>query len=424
MKAIIQKILFYYMRALMKLHRPTVIAITGSVGKTTIRSFVSKVLEDQPKVMKRSKNFNSEIGLPLYVLDMEPPATINNPIAWLIILIKGVFKVLFFANKIMVVEMGADKPGDIEYLCRMLPPEIGIVNAAHNVHTENYTQENTVLIEKMTLAKRAQRVFINFDEDNLVNEAEDLEIDATYYGTDIAADVHVVSDGLDRILRYGSEKSEEFRSNVVGYPADVAMAAAAAVGYSFGMTTWQIVKKLKQLEATPGRMNVLTGSLGVTILDDTYNASAKAVEQGLKTLRSVHGSKEGQMVAVLGSMNELGKEAEDMHRYVGDAVVEARPDLLVLQGDMAKKWIGAQAQKKGFKKSAIKVFDDPYSTGEFVACLGLGGKDTVLFKGSQGGVFLEEAMKPLLNAEDESKLVRQSDSWLKKKQDTFSKEAI
>jgi len=418
MKKAVERILFMYVRILMRLHKPTVIAVTGSVGKTTVRTYISHVIDELPGVMKRTKTYNSEIGLPLYILGIDAPAQVRNPFAWIKILITGFVRTLTFSDKIMVLEMGADHPGDIDYLCKMTPPDIGIVTAAHNVHTENFDDEHPVLNEKMVMAERAQNALLNFDEDNLVNAAEELDLDPSYFGTDAAADSRVVRTGNDYLLQLKGEQERNFSTPVVGYPAQVAMSAAAAVGQHLGMSASQIASRLEQLSAPAGRMNVLQGVIpNATVLDDSYNASEKAVIAALETLQSMK-TQGGRSIAILGSMNELGDLSESAHRSVGAAVQRLGVDRLITIGKMAGDWLAESAVDAGMSASFVQSFNSPVAAGKAAAEF-LEEGDVVLGKGSQNGVFAEEALKFVIDPSEASKLVRQQDFWLTKKRQQF-----
>ena len=160
-------------------------------------------------------------------------------------------------------------------------------------------------------------------------------------------------------------------------------------------------------------MNILRGAQGCTLLDDTYNASPVAMENSLKTLYSLEASCK---IAVLGDMNELGDSSKLEHEKIGRLCDPKQLDLLITVGKLAKKHLAPIAEKNGCK---VLSFDKSPEAGEFLESKGI--KDTtILFKGSQGGIYLEEAIKPLLNnPADSQKLVRQSETWLKKKQQFF-----
>jgi UDP-N-acetylmuramoyl-tripeptide--D-alanyl-D-alanine ligase len=173
-----------------------------------------------------------------------------------------------------------------------------------------------------------------------------------------------------------------------------------------------IKKALSALPPTPGRMQILKGEKGSTLIDDTYNASPTAVEAGLDVLAE---NKAKQLVAILGSMNELGDYSKEAHKQVGRYCWPKNVDLIVTIGSDAKNYLAPEATKNG---CTVQSFMSPYEAGRFVRDQLKEGA-AVLGEGSQNGVFAEEALKQLLQSQDDSKkLVRQSAGWqnIKKRQ--------
>jgi UDP-N-acetylmuramoyl-tripeptide--D-alanyl-D-alanine ligase len=191
--------------------------------------------------------------------------------------------------------------------------------------------------------------------------------------------------------------------------------AAAAVAGGLGLTAKQIAAGLAEVRPVAGRMNSLPGTGGSTIIDDTYNSSPDAVAAALQTLAAMPTT--GRRIAILGSMNELGTESARYHREAGAAA--AGLDLLVTLGTESSKYLGPAAVAAGLDPTRWRAADTPYAAGEYLKLL-LQPGDLVLAKGSQNGVFAEEAVKLLLaNPADASKLVRQSPTWLKTKAKQF-----
>jgi len=160
-------------------------------------------------------------------------------------------------------------------------------------------------------------------------------------------------------------------------------------------------------------MQILDGVKDTIIIDDTYNASPIAVKAALDVL---YAAKAKQRVAILGSMNELGVYSREAHQEVGAYCDPKRLDVVVTIGHDAKKWLAPVARERGCQ---VIDFTSPYEAGEYVSGkLQRGG--VVLAKGSQNGVFTEEAIKPLLaDPTDAAKLVRQSPYWITRKARQF-----
>lgn len=149
------------------------------------------------------------------------------------------------------------------------------------------------------------------------------------------------------------------------------------------------------------------------IIDDTYNSSPEAVKAGLGMLYQLESP---QKIAVLGNMNELGSISETAHKEVGDLCDPKQLSLIITIGQDANNFLATSAEANG---CTVKKFEDPYSIGEFLQTK-IEPNAIIFAKGSQNGVFLEEAIKKVLaDPEDANKLVRQSDYWLKIKSKQF-----
>ena len=177
---------------------------------------------------------------------------------------------------------------------------------------------------------------------------------------------------------------------------------AAAAGLACGMNIEEVAAALAKIQPVSGRMNILHGIQGCTLLDDTYNASPIAMEHSLKTLYSLEAK---HKIAVLGDMNELGDISKSEHKKIGKLCNPKQLDLLITVGNLSKTYLAPAAEANGCKVISLQSAPE---AGEFLKNSDI--KDaTILFKGSQGGIYLEEAIKPLLkNPADSQKLVRQS----------------
>ncbi len=190
--------------------------------------------------------------------------------------------------------------------------------------------------------------------------------------------------------------------------------AAGAVGAKLSMTLEEITKGLEKVRAVAGRMNVLRGVQDSFILDDTYNSSPLATTSALQTLYSLNVP---SRIAVLGSMNELGASSAVEHEALGMLCDPAQLAWVITVGDDAEKYLAPTAKSRGCQ---VRSFKTALEAGAFVHKV-LEPGAAILFKGSQGGVFLEEAVKVVLHdTADEAKLVRQSDSWLAQKERFFA----
>jgi UDP-N-acetylmuramoyl-tripeptide--D-alanyl-D-alanine ligase len=182
-----------------------------------------------------------------------------------------------------------------------------------------------------------------------------------------------------------------------------------------GVGIKNIEQGLKKIKPMPGRMQILNGINDSIIIDDTYNSSPIAVKEALNTLYEYKGT---QKIAILGMMNELGDTSQVSHEWAGALCDPKKLDLLITLGKDANNYLAPVAAKKGC--NVIKV-NSPYEAGEILKKEIIHGS-VILAKGSQNGVFAEEAIKPILASNaDQSKLVRQSKFWLSKKKVQFNK---
>ena len=245
-----------------------------------------------------------------------------------------------------------------------------------------------------------------------------------YYGVgkDKDADYGFIIDSTDPVAgtsgtltKKGHAAVKRLQLNVYGAHSVRAAVAAYAVGELLGLSAEQLKAGLAEIHPVRGRMNPLAGVNGSIIIDDTYNSSPEAVIAALDALAKAPIT--GRRIAILGSMNELGAESPRYHREVGAAA--AGLDLLVTVGKLANEYLGPAATAAGLDPTRYRPADSPQAAADFLALL-LRPGDVLLAKGSQNGVFAEEAVKPLLaNPADTRHLVRQSAAWMKVKAKQF-----
>lgn len=403
--------------SVIKTKKPRIIAITGSVGKTSTKLAIAQVLSSKYKVLVHPGNYNSEIGLPLSFFELEVPARLTNPLAWIKIFRAIKRRASKFDYDVVVLEMGADQPGDIRKFMQYIKPDLGVITEIRAAHMQGFKSMENLAREKLSLAQGSQAVLMNLDSPKLREVMPRLVKikTVTTYGVErgdyqLKVMSRAGSGGLRAKIMMGP-KAYEFQTHIIAPHGLYALAAAAATGVIFELKPADIIKQLEQIQPVRGRMNPLLGRGGSLIIDDSYNAGAPyGVVEALETLRNYP----GRRIAILGNMNELGDYAETGHRLVGKSCHDI--DILVTIGQMAGSWLTEEAQGKA---KEIYNFSSPYEAGWFVAEK-LKKGDTVLVKGSQNGVFAEEATALLLaNAQDRSQLVRQSREWIKRKKTQF-----
>lgn len=393
---------------LKKQYNVKIIAVVGSVGKTTTKLAIAKVLQQKYKVAFQEGNYNDRVSIPLVPFGISMP-TLTNPMGWQKV-IKQIDRRLKsgYDKDVVVLELGIDHVGQMKEFA-YLKPDIAVVTAVTPEHMEHFKDLDTVAREEMLVAKFSKIVIVNGDD---CEPKYRRGLAVKLYGTESNYDYQVYERGRQVNLHLKND-SITFIPKVVGLHIHKALLAAAAIGEMLGLSHAEIIKGLESFTPFPGRMQILKGIKGSTIIDDTYNASPSAVIAALET---VYAMQSRQKIAILGSMNELGEYSEKAHRDVGEACDPKQLALVVTVGQMAKDWLAPAAEKRGCK---VVSFMSPYETGEHVKGMLQTGA-LVLVKGSQNRVFTEEAIKSLLaNPADKDKLVRQAATWMKKKAEQF-----
>ena len=384
-----------------------VVAVAGSVGKTSTKLAIAKTLGHSRKVIYQDGNYNDRLTVPLVLFGQAEP-NILNPLAWAKIL-RANAKMLKqpYPYEIAVLELGVDGMGQMQDFA-YLQPELAVVTAVAPEHMEYFGNLQNVANEELAVLSFSHEGLLNIDD---IAKEYLPEVEYLSYGMR-AGDYNVASRSDKQLagqtVTFSLANGEKLEANTAflgEQGAKVALAAVAA-SHKLGLSTQEIKEGLEKVKPFAGRMQVLQGIQNTQIIDDTYNASPLAVKAALDVLYATEAPKR---IAILGSMNEMGEGSSEMHREIGEYCDPAKLDLVVTIGKQAGEFLAPAALKKG---CTVKTFVSPYEAGEFVKNQ-LQDSAVVLAKGSQNGVFAEEAIKQLLaNPEDATKLVRQSDSWL------------
>lgn len=392
-----------------------IIAVAGSVGKTSTKLAIAKTLTQKYKVIYQDGNYNDRLTVPLIFFNQAEPA-IFNILAWFKLILNNRHQIKTnYLFKLVVVELGTDGPGQLQHFA-YLKPDLTILTAIDQEHMEYFASLDDVAREELVPLSFSKQVLINLDN---VDKKYLPQTEFLTYSYDNPADFMVLShfqeDLTDQKLEIKLQNNTNINiaSKYLGSQGAKALLAAAAVAQLYGFSTNEITSALQALKPASGRMQVLAAINNSKIIDDSYNASPVAVKAAVEVLYT---AKAAHKVAILGSMNELGQIAEKEHRGVADLLDPNKLDLLVTIGNDAKRYTAEVAKKRGLN---CQSFADPISAGEYVKNQ-LKEDSLILVKGSQNRVFSEEAIKPLLaNKADASKLVRQSDYWLKIKAKQF-----
>lgn len=339
-------------------HEVRVVGVTGSVGKTTTKEIVASLLGQHFRVLRTPANLNTEIGLAMCIMELEP------------------------THKIAVVEMGMNGPGEIAQLSEMALPEVGIVTNIFPTHLERLGTIERIARAKGELIHALPGhglAILNADDERVRAMAEWAPSETLLFGTSEQAELRATQiEGLGlngirctfvfRGVRISAQLTLLGRHSV--YPAMAAIGAALHLGIDLA----EAVQGLKSIPAGP-RLSIVPGRNGVTILDDAYNASPASVIAALDLLEQM----DGRRVAVLGDMLELGNYEEEGHQVVGGRARTATDWLLVV-GERARH-IAEEARAKGMSSDRV---DQCENIQQVLRRLedGLRPGDYVLVKGS------------------------------------------
>lgn len=434
-------------RIVIERERPLIIALTGSVGKSTSRQCVGAVLaaahDYRDGLRVPTKNYNNQLGVPLTIFALPAPG--RSPARWAQLLWRatcGRFGLWRTGAKTFVLEMGADHPGDIAYLTSLARPSISVVTAVTPedpnwapVHAANYPTINDLAHEKATLVRALPAkgtMVLNADDARvLAMRSEAPTAHLVTFGTSEAADVRILSmrirtkdtstgampTGLEVELRLLQQTQTVVVEGVFGRSVAYALAASAAVGLALDISTAEMAEGWKQIRPLPGRTRLIPGTKGTMLFDDSYNASPVAVLAALRDLASVQIDQGAQRtIACLGEMRELGPSSDTLHAEIGKQAAQLGIDLLAVTGAFAEAYRRG-AIEGGMNEEQIRMFGDTPELGEWVQDI-LRPGDLVLAKASEGGhhtkgVRMERVIKELMAdpAQAETLLCRQELVW-------------
>ncbi|QQR77036.1 MAG: UDP-N-acetylmuramoyl-tripeptide--D-alanyl-D-alanine ligase [Candidatus Moraniibacteriota bacterium] len=406
----------------LKRHRPIVLGITGSVGKSSTKEAIATVLSARFRVRQSPGNFNNEIGIPLTIIGS---LDTKRSRFRLVVAPFRFFLTLCLPHsrypEILILELGIDRIGDMEYLLEFLSPVVGVLTTISTSHLEFFKSLSVVSREKgkliLSLPKNGLAV-LNADEPCVMKFRDKTKAAVLSYGFDEAADVrgtHVAFFRDTAALPIGSSFKLEYDGksipvrlpNIIAEHHISAALAAAAVGIFFKMNPLEVAETLRKFQSLPGRMRLFEGVHRTLLIDDTYNSSPKSLLAALKTIETLECSRR---VVVLGDMLELGADSDRAHRGVAEWICKHGIHEVFLLGTgmlLAKE----ELERMEFPSNHLHWFSDPESLGDqLVASLREG--DVVLLKGSQG-MRLEKTVEMVLLEPSSARtlLCRQSNEW-------------
>lgn len=419
-------LLHAFARRVVRRYRPHVVAVTGSYGKTAAKEAIAAALGRLYNVHAGAKSFNNELGVPFTILGVQGGDTVTGVSR----VVQGIWRGLWLIltrqqyPAVLVVEMGADKPGDLKISLDLAAPSVAVITGVGPTHLMQFGSVENVFAEKSLVASAVPEggwVVLNGDDPRVRTLAEHTGAAIVSYGFSGGVAVRCVDaanakadDGVPGLLltvQYNREKIPVFVPGVTGTQSAYAVLAAIACGIAFRMDLPDIIDGLSDYAPPPGRMRVIAGINGSMLIDDSYNSSPDACLSAIEALRQFPA--EGRRIAVLGEMADLGSAAVSSHRTIGRAVVENGIDALVCVGGVARAFADG-ARGAGMPDAALMYAHSPREAAELVRGT-LRKGDTVLLKGSQ--VSRMERATASLMAEPgfaKAQLVRQDAKWLRR----------
>lgn len=363
---------------------PKIVAVTGSVGKTSVKDAIFEVLQVKfgDGARKSVGNLNNQTGLPLAILGFtHAPSYSESSWGWLPIIFLAPLRCLSLKPvKILVLEFASDKPGDIKYLTSIAQPDIAVLTAIAPAHLEAFGTIDKIVEEKTELLRA-----LNKDGWAVLNQDSEQVKKASYggwwhkytYGIKESADVQAFDikskiREFEPITEYKvtlDDEVLEISQNTLGNAFVLAGLAAISVAKILEIESSDIIEGLANYKLGQHRMNVLEGKKETIILDDCYNANPVSMAAALEVLKSLPKNK-GRKIAVLGDMREIGEISDEAHLKIGE-MARSVADLTIGIGKLAKKY------------NADKYFVTVQKAGDFLLAE-IKKNDIILLKASRG----------------------------------------
>jgi len=435
LRNILKKILTLLAKLYLRRYKPEIIAVTGNVGKTSAKEAIAAVMSIQYRVRASGGNLNNDIGVPLAILgDWSERYYREGPSLgfWFEVILAGIVFLIIPHDypEVLILEYGADRPGDIGRLAHIYPPHVGVVTAVGEtpVHVEFFASPQEVAQEKSKLIKALgpdDYAVLNYDDLTVLDMKDRTRAKVSTFGAGEGADVRISNfdfildsegrpEGVGFKIHYESGFVPFKIFGSLGLTQALSAAAGIAVGTVYKLNLVDMAAALGSYNTPPGRMRILPGIRNSIIIDDTYNAAPASMHAALETLRDIPASPRvpsviKRKIAVLGDMLELGDHSIGAHQKIGDLAARV-VDILVAVGEKAK--LIADAASDQIPQENIFTFDDSDEAKVLVQKIIEEG-DIVLVKGSQGKR-MEKIVEEIM-AQPEHKqelLVRQSKKWL------------
>jgi len=420
LKKVIVFIITFEARLVLKKHKPKIVAVVGSVGKTSTKDAIAVVLGRKFSVRKSQKSYNSEIGTPLVVLGCE--SGWMSPTAWFLNFLKGL-KLIVSKEEYpewLVLEMGVERPGDMDRLLSWIKPDMTVVTALADVpsHVEFFSGPKELIKEKAKALKNLKKennAILNSDDEAVFDLKEKTRAKVITFGfgrgADLIASGYVITPkGINFKVDFEGNSIPIRVSNAFGKHHVYPVLSALVVGRIVGLNFVEMSDSLVDYQSPPGRLKLLEGVKHSMILDDTYNSSPIALRAALDTLKDIPAARK---IVVLGDMLELGRYTIEAHKSMAPDIVQAGVEVVFTVGPRAK-FIADSLREGNFPQRNIYEFPTSEKAKKEIEKMIEEG-DLILIKGSQS-MRMEKIVEEIMAhpEQKEKLLVRQEKEWLDK----------
>ena len=424
-KKIIGTVIEWQAKLILRKYKPKIVAVTGSVGKTSTKDAIFSVMSQFFYTRKSEKSFNSDIGIPLTIMGC--PNGWYDPILWLKNILEGFYLIFFKAPypQWLVLEVGADRPNDIKNVTKWLKPDVVVLTAFAKVpvHIEFFKNRDAIIREKKYLVDALKHdgvLVVNGDDDDAMKIKDQSKNISIIYGTSslcdlIASDEQIYYEdgkptGMTFKVKYENNIVPVVVKGSLGMQNVYASLAALAAGLSQKVNLVKAGEALLNHETPKGRMRIISGIQNSVLIDDTYNSSPVAATSALNALKDIQ--TKGRKIAILGDMMELGKHSVEEHYEIGKLAAQSC-NILLTVGIRSRK-IAEGALDAGMDDTKVFQYDNSDEVMKDMANLIQEG-DTILVKGSQS-MRMEKIVKAIMAEPEKASelLVRQDEEWKKK----------
>ncbi len=400
----------------MRKNTAKVIAITGSVGKSSTKEAISTVLNSHYRVRANYGSLNNELGLPLAIFGQRNG---TNLVTWLWVVLKITLKTFLFDSKvdIYVLECGIDTPGDMDAILKLITPDITVITTVEEAHMEYFKTFTALVTEKWKLAhgtREGGMVIANYDNAPTLEEknklikkhliAFGLNQKADYFGHTITYN----EAGTDFIISH-KKQEQKLHLNLLGKVQVYTVLPAIIIAREFNIPWADIRGALLTIKALPGRLSLIPGISGAMLLEGSYNASPASMKAAVEVFKNLPAKRR---IAIVGDMRELGPVAEQAHSEILTLLAKECEVICMLGPNYEKAFQNLPSHVR--HQAALHHFKSREEIIHFILPKVAPG-DLILVKGSQNTILLERVSAKLLAdpLSAAALLPRQYGKWLR-----------